>query len=332
MKAMESGLKKEKIVIYKNKKNQAAVKVYFDKETVWLNQAQITALFGVDRSVVTKHIRNIFRDGEVKEKSNVQKMHIANSDKPVQFYSLDIVLAVGYRTNTTRGIEFRTWATRVLKDHIIKGVTLNQKRLEALRGARLEELGKTVKLLDRSRRKALNPDEAVGLLDVISNYAKTWLILEQYDKDGLLEPRGPLRSSEQFTYAKAKEAVEALRNELVKNKQAGDLFASERGRSFEGIISGLEQAFGGQALYPGISEKAAHLFYFIIKDHPFSDGNKRIASLLFILFLNQNKFLLRESGERKINDNTLVALALLVAESNPKDKDVMIKIILNLLV
>ncbi len=319
------------IIIYQDKKRNASVEVRFSGETVWLTQGQITDLFGIDRTVVTKHIRNILKDGEVDTKSNVQKMHIPNSDKPVSFYNLDIILAVGYRTNTRRGIEFRRWATNVLKDHILKGVTVNEQRLKQLQGKQLIEFRKTLDLLERAKQKMLSSDETSGLLEVISGYANAWLLLQKYDEQRLETPILKKAGGRLLLYEDARSAIDELKIALMNKGEASDLFGSERDKSFQGIIAGLYQSFGGIHLYPSIEEKAAHLLYFVIKDHSFSDGNKRIGSFLFILFLSRNNKLLKKSGEKKINDNALVALALLIAESNPKEKEVMIRLILNLL-
>jgi len=322
---------KGEIVIFQPKKGEGRFEVRLRKNTVWLNQKQISDLFSVERSVITKHLKNIFGSGELQEKSNVQKMHIANSDKPIKFYNLDVIISVGYRVNSVRGTQFRIWAIKVLRDHLIKGITLNQNRLMELRGKQLGELERAIGLIESVKNKAATYDEAAGLLDVISRYANTWLLLQKYDEGKLTLGRLKKSIKKTIDYDEAKKAIDELKADLMGKKEAADIFGQERGRTLEGILGAVSQTFGGKPLYPSLEEKAAHLLYFIIKDHLFIDGNKRIASLLFILFLSRNNYLLNKKGESKINPNALVALALLVAESEPKQKDIMIKLIINLL-
>ena len=332
MKNNQEQQNKGEIIIYKTKEGKTSLEVKLREETVWLTQKQVGQLFQVDRSVVTKHIGNIFKDGEIKEKSNVQNLHIAHSDKPVKFYNLDIILAVGYRVNTSRGIRFRKWATKVLKDHIIKGFTINQKRLAERKEGQLKELEQAVSLLRKTiSKRQLAQNEAVGLLKVITDYTNSWLLLQKYD-EGLLEIKKTAKKIVYHPdYDQIKKAIAELKSNLIRKKEASDLFGLERNEALKGILGNINQSFGGKVLYPSIEEKAAHLLYFTIKDHPFSDGNKRIGSFLFIVFLSRNNYLFNKKGERKINDNALVALALLVAESNPKQKEVMVKLIINFL-
>jgi len=320
------------IVIYQAKDGSPDLAVKMEKENIWLTQAQIAILFGIERSVITKHLRNIFNSGELEEKSNVQKMHILNSDKPVKFYNLDIIISVGYRVNSKRATQFRIWATNVLKRHIIKGYTINEKRLKENKELKLDELQKTVNLLRRViNNRQLKSDEAQGLLKVITDYANSWVILQKYDQHKLeIKKQGKISYS--LDYDLSKDEIDALKAELLKDKQAADLFGQEREHSLERIIKSLEQTFGGKNLYPTIAERAAHLLYFTIKDHPFIDGNKRIASFLFILFLVRNNYLYNKKGEKKINDNALASLALLIAASDPKEKKVMVALITNLLI
>ena len=326
----KDNFKKEKIIIYKTSKNEFDLKVRFENETVWLTQAEIGELFGKDRTVITKHIKNIFTDKEINFKSNVQKMHIANSDKPVEFYSLDVILAIGYRTNSARAIHFRIWATSVLKKYLLQGYAINEKRLLEAR-EKFQELQTTISFLQEKSKKELLSRQAGEILNLLSDYAKTLTILEQYDKGQLKESKGG-KTNFVLKYDDCLKIIAELKKELIAKKEAGDLFGNERDGSFEGIIKGLYQSFSRKELYPSIEDKASHLLYFIIKDHPFSDGNKRSAAFLFVYFLDKTNFLFKKSGERKINDNALAALALLVAESDPKEKETMVKIIKNLLV
>ena len=320
---------KGEILIYKTPQNEMELKVRFKNESVWLRQNEITLLFSKERSVITKHIIKIFTDKEVDKKSNVQKIHIPNSDKPVAFYSLDVIISVGYRVKSKQGTQFRIWANQILKDHLIKGYTLNPKRLPE---SNLKELEEAIELIKGTlKTKELTSDESIGLLKVITDYANSWILLQKYDSNKLEEPKKKHKPKYILNYEKSIEAIAKLKADLKPKKEASDLFGNQRDKSFEGIIGNLYQTFDREELYPAIEDKAAHLLYFIIKDHPFTDGNKRIGSFLFILYLASNGYLFKSNGERKINDNTLVALALLIAESNPKQKDTMIKLVMNFL-
>jgi prophage maintenance system killer protein len=255
----------------------------------------------------------------------MQKMHIANSDKPVAFYNLDVIISVGYRVKSPRGTQFRLWATNVLKQHLIQGYTVNQRRL-AEKG--LDEMEQAIALLSRTlQRHELVTDEGKAVLEVVSRYAKSWSLLLQYDEDRLGLPKDRHGARKPLDYHQAQAAITALKSDLSDRGEATDLFGREREHALQSILGNLDQTFGGQDLYPSVEEKAAHLLYFVIKDHPFSDGNKRIGSFLFLLFLRENN-LLDQSG---INDNGLVALALLIAESDPKQKDLLIRLTMNLL-
>lgn len=323
------------IAIYKSGKNKVVLEARLRKESIWLTQAQIADLFGTQRAAITKHLRNIFRCGELKKKSVSSVLEHTAADGKIyktQFYSLDAVISVGYRINSRRATHFRVWATRILKDHLIKGYTFNKKRLGELKGEELKTFEDAVNLVRHTiAARTLGSNEASGLLQVITEYAYTWVLLQKYDRNELAAPETMRIPVYTLDYPSVCEAIIQLKTELIMRNEASDLFGRERGGSFEGILQGIYQTFGGDELYPTIEEKAAHLLYFIIKDHPFTDGNKRIGSFLFILFLSRNKYLLRDNGEKKINDNALVAIALLVAESKPNQKDVMIKLIMNLL-
>jgi death-on-curing family protein len=328
---------KGEIVIYQDKHKKASLEVRLEQETVWLSQAQMADLFAKDIRTVSEHVQNIYKEGELKRKPTIRKFRIVQIEgkrkveRDIDFYNLDAVISVGYRVKSQRGTQFRIWATGVLRDHIIKGVTVNQKRIQELKGKQLDEFRETLALLERARQKALTRDETDGLLEVITDYANAWLLLQKYDEGTLETDRVHKRFSYTLTFADARAGIAELKEDLLRKKETGDLFGLERGHGIEAILGNLNQTFGGQDLYPSIEEKAAHLLYFVIKDHPFADGNKRIGSFLFILFLSRNHFLFKESGERKINDNALVALALLIAESKPSQKDVMVKLIINLL-
>ena len=322
-------LNKGQIVIYKPSKNEIEIRVHFKDETIWLRQNEIADLFGKDRSIITKHVNNIFRDKEIDKKSNVHFLHIAKSDKPVAFYSLDVILAVGYRTNSSRAIHFRQWATKILKEYLLKGYAVNQKRLLEVKG-KFNQLQETIDFLRKKSKARLLKGQEKEILNLLSDYSKTLTLLEKYDKDNLKKTRGE-KSRFKLEYNDCRVIIQRLRKELMIKKEAGDIFGNEANKGFESVVKNLYQTFDGRELYKSIEEKAAHLLYLTIKDHPFTDGNKRIGSFLFVYFLDKNNYLYRETGEKKINDNALTILALLIAESNPKEKDQMIALITQLL-
>ncbi|TSA45732.1 hypothetical protein D4R51_01330 [bacterium] len=320
---------KNEIVIYEDKGKKVSVEATLRNETIWLTQAEIASLFQSERSVITKHLRNIFDSGELEEKSNVQKMHIANSDKPVNFYDLDAILSVGYRVNSKRATQFRIWATKTLGEHILKGYTINQSRLLEDR-RKFEQLQSAIAFLgERSKAKTLAGQES-EILNLLAHYSETLSLLEQYDTNKIRKVRG--RKAEfKIDYKRCKNIIREIKRELSVKGDAGSLFGAERDGAFQGIVGNLYQTFSGKELYPDVISKAANLFYLTVKDHSFSDGNKRIGSFLFVYFLDKNNYLFRESGERKISDNALVALALLIAESQPSEKETMIALMSQLI-
>ena len=304
-----------------------AIEVRLDQDTVWLNQAQMVALFGRDQSVISRHVNNIFKEAELVQEGNMQKMHIANSDKPVEFYNLDIIISVGYRVKSVQGTRFRQWATRTLRQHLTQGYTLNRQRLEA----NARELEAALLLV---RKAVQNPDLRIdaggGLVEIIARYAQTFLLLQRYD-DGLLTepvqvPGGTLPSLEE-----AHALVAGLKADLMARREATSLFAQERGDAFAALVGNLDQTVFGEPAYPSVEAKAAHLLYFVIKNHPFADGNKRCGAFLFVEFLSRNGRLLDADGTLILNDIGLAALALLVAESAPAQKETIIRLIMNML-
>lgn len=315
------------VVLYRSPDGTVELDVRLDGETVWLSQEQMGRLFGRERSVITKHIRNVFKDGELDEESNVHFLHIAGSDKPVGFYNLDVIISVGYRVKSKRGTQFRIWATRTLREHLVRGYTLNRQRFE--RNA--AELQAALDLVRKAAAgDALTTDQGRGLVDVIARYTQTFLWLQRYDEGLLAEPKG-VPGGVLPTVREARAAIARLKVELIARGEASDLFGRERDDALAALLGNLDQTVLGAPAYPTIESKAAHLLYFVIKNHPFIDGNKRIGSFLFVDFLNRNSRLFRD-GEPVINDVGLAALALLVAESAPKDKDVMIRLVMNMLV
>jgi len=321
--------KKGKIVIYKSPKNEIEVEARFEGETIWLRQDEIARLYGKERTVITRHINKIFADKEVDKKSNVQFLHIANSDKPVAFYNLDVILAVGYRTNSARAIHFRKWATNVLKNYLFKGYIINEKRLLQAKN-QFKELQGAISFLQEKSKHELLAGQEQEIFNLLANYSKTLTLLEQYDKEKLSLIKNT-KGKFILKYEEAINVISEIKKDLIAKKEASDFFGRENSDKFKGILGNIYQTFDRKELYPSLEEKSAHLLYFIIKDHPFVDGNKRIASFLFVYYLDKNDFLYRSTGEKKINNNTLTALAILIAISNPSEKDKLIKIITNLL-
>lgn len=317
------------IEIYQTKDKQIEVK--FEGETVWLTQSQLINLFQRDQSVISRHINNVFKEKELDKKSNMHFLHIANSDKPVAHYNLDVIISVGYRVKSKRGTQFRQWATQRLKDHLIKGYTLNEKRLQQV-VQNMQQLEQAVKVFRQiGDGDKLNESEAKGLLEIITNYTQSFILLNQFDSNSLPEAKLSENITYEIEYGEAVKAIAELKKQLVKKKEASALFANERDGAFAGILNTVVQTFGGEYLYKSIEAQAAHLLYFVIKNHPFTDGNKRIGAFMFVWFLEKNKHRFKKTGELKINDNALVALALLVAQSNPDDKELMVKLVINLI-
>ena len=313
---------KKEVIIYQTKRGEIEFKGDLQKETLWTTQAQIVDLFGVDQSVVSRHIRNIFKDGEIDEKSNMQKMHIANSDKPVAFYSLDVILAVGYRANSKVAIEFRKWATKTLRQHIIGGYTINRKRIAKNYDEFLRAVESVKKLLPAGGRV-----KAADALELIKLFANTWLSLSAYDKLALPKA-GASKKQVLITAEELAKALAQLKSDLIKRREATELFGQEKDKNATaGIVGNVFQSIFGRDAYPALEEKAAHLLYFFVKNHPFTDGNKRSGAFAFVWFLHKARLLRKE----RMSPEALTALTLLTAESNPKDKDRVIGLILQLL-
>lgn len=324
--------KGNKVLIFQSDDGAINVTVELKDETLWLNQNQLADLFGTKQPAISKHLNNIFKSGEL-EKDSVHSIleYTANDGKTYKtgFYNLDMIISLGYRVNSQRATQFRIWATKVLKDHIVKGYTLNQKRLNQ-KG--LEELNRTIALLQTSlSQNEIGLDEAKGLLDIILTYSRTWSLLQGYDEDSLPELSSKTDQKFILDFDEAKAAIARLKNELIQKGEATELFGREKANEFDGIIRNIYQTFGGNELLPGVEDKAANLLYYIIKDHPFNDGNKRIGAFLFILFLDKNRARFKPNGELKINDNALVALALMTAKSLPEQKDTVVRLIVNML-
>lgn len=320
---MVKELKNEnKIVIYQTKSGALELRGDIKSETIWATQAQIAEVFNVERSVITKHINNLLKDKEIDGKSNVQKMHIANSDKPVAFYSLDVILSVGYRTNSKVAISFRQWATKTLREHITKGYTINRKQITK----NYDSFMKTVASIQNLLPEHITLDPK-AVLDLIKEFASTWVSLDAYDKE-FLQIKGITKRNVKLTGEELLSAIFNLKNELTNKEEATELFATERQKgSIHGIVGNVMQTFGGKPLYKTAEEKAAHLLYFMVKNHPFIDGNKRSGAFAFVWFLRKT----RVKSFRNINPATLTTLTLLIAESNPKNKDQMVALVTELL-
>jgi death-on-curing family protein len=315
-------MKNNKPIIYQAKSGAIELRGDTQHETIWATQAQIVDLFSVDQSVVSRHISNLFKDGEIKQKSNMQKMHNANSDKPITLYSLDVILGVGYRTNSKIAIEFRKWATKTLRNYITDGFVVNKSKISKNYDAFMKAVADIQNLLPEH----INLDPK-AVLDLIKEFAGTWVSLDAYDKE-TLKTRGVTKKNVTLTGDELTLVVSDLRRELISKNEATELFAIEREKgSLNGIIGNVLQMFSGKALYETVEEKSAHLLYFIVKNHPFVDGNKRSGAFAFIWFLRKFKV----KGQRNINPATLTALTLLIAESEPKKKDLMVGLVMQLL-
>lgn len=315
------------IVIYTTQDGRIQLDVNLAHDTLWLSQQQMADLFGTQRQAITKHLKNIFMSGELNEASVCSILeHTASDGKryKTKFYSLDAVISAGYRVNSTQATQFRMWATQVLKNHLIQGYTTYEKRL-AERG--IKELQQTVELLHKTLvRHELVSDVGAQTLQLIISYAKTWHLLLAYDEGELTLPLTGQQALSPLLYSAAINAIAALKTDLAARQQASALFGQEREHNLQSILKNIEQTFDGEPLYPTVEERAAHLLYFIIKDHPFTDGNKRIACLMFLLYLKLQQKVI------KLNENGLVALALLIAESDSQQKDMMVRLTVHLLV
>lgn len=315
------------IVIYQSADGSIATEVRLEGETVWLRQEQIGQLFGRERSVITKHLRNVFVEGELVEKSNVQNLHIANSDKPVKFYNLDVIISVGYRVKSPEGTRFRIWANRVLKDYLVQGYALNKQKLEAQQ-EKLVELKQAIALSARLiQNKDLSHGESQGILAILEKYSHALTVLDDYDHQRLQVVGTRTLELPKITYTESMQQILLWRQ----RESLGGLFGNEKDDSFKSSLETIYQTFDGKELYPSIEEKAANLLYFIVKNHSFTDGNKRIAAAIFVWFLQRHDFLYNAMGEKRIADNALVAFTLLIAESKPEEREMMVKVIINLI-
>lgn len=321
-------------LIYQAKDGSLHLEVSLEDDTIWLTQKQMSELFKKDVRTINEHIQNIYVEQELLKKSTIRKFRIVRMEgnreitRNIEHYNLDVVISVGYRVKSNEGTRFRVWANKVLKDYLISGYALDQQRLKS---SQIQEIQKTLNLFKQAQLKDLNQSETQGLLNILTEYTHSFILLNQYDSDNF--PEGGLNTTvtKEINLSEASQAIDKLKQQLISKDEATELFGNPKDDSFQGILGNIVQSFGGEYLYPSIEEQAAHLLYFIIKNHPFTDGNKRIGAFIFIWFLQLNQHHLKTTGEVKINDNALVAIALLVAQSLPDQKETMIKLIINLI-
>lgn len=315
----------DKIVIYQTKDGQTSIEVKLENETVWLSANQMATLFDRDEKTIRKHINNVFSEGELEKENNTHFLRVDGVKQPVAFYSLDIIISVGYRVKSQRGTQFRIWANKVLKEYLVKGYAVNK----ALTEQRYTELKQLVAVLDRTvkAQESLTSDDALNLVEVVSDYTYALDTLDKYDYQQLAVEQTTNEAKFRATYGGAMQAIEELKAKFG----GSQWFAHEKDDSFKSSIGQIYQTFGGQDLYPSVEEKAAMLLYLVTKNHSFSDGNKRIAATLFLWFMAGNGILYNPDGTKRIADNTLVALTLMIAESRTEEKDVMVKVVVNLI-
>jgi death-on-curing family protein len=324
----------DQITLYQSEDGKIEVNVKIKNDTIWLSQKQIAELFGTKVPAITKHLNNIYKIKELDKRSSISKMEIVQKEgtrnivRNIEFYNLDAIISVGYRVNSSKATQFRIWANSILKDYLIKGFAINHSRLKQQETGDLEEAFNLIR--QTINTKDISGDEAKGILNIITEYANSWFLLQKYDENNLPQPK-IIKSTYQLQYNQCKEAIILLKQELITKKQASNLFGNERSNALKAIIANIYQTFDSQELYSSLQDKAAHLLYSIIKNHPFTDGNKRIGSFLFIIFLTRNHVLYKKSGQKIFDESSLVSLALLIAESNPRQKELLIKLITNLI-
>lgn len=321
------------IQIYKVANGDVVFNFDVNADTLWATEDQVSKLFSVDRSVINRHIRNIYREGELDEKRTSKTMFLVRTEgnrevrRKVRMYNLDTIVSVGYRVNSKKATDFRIWATKVLHEYIVSGVAINEPRLKELDSKKLREIEGALGIVKRLVASSdLSADEASGILEVISKYSPSFKALKEYDEGYISFSKGK-KATKTISYENSLKII----GELKKSIKGDDLFGKPRGKSFDSSLGAITQTFDGHDVYLTTSEKAANLLYLIIKDHPFYDGNKRIGALLFVVFLTINDYQLTKNGETKISDRALTALALLIAESNPKEKPLLIALICKLL-
>ena len=325
----------DNIEMYQSKDGETQIEVKFEKETVWLNRHQIASLFARDIKTVGKHINNVYQEGELDRISTVAKFATVQDEggraveRQIEHYNLDVIISVGYRVKSQKGVQFRQWATQRLTDYLIKGYSVNTQLLKDYK----EKAVHLEKEIDNLNQQIYESQKTLtdGLLTIISQYSKSFELLNQYDKDELSSENLSTNVIYTINYQDVRQAIQKLKSDLINKREASELFGNEKDDSFKGILGSVSQTVFGELAYPTVEEQAVQLLYSIIKGHPFSDGNKRIGSFLFVWFLEQNKHHLNKNKERKINDNTLVIIALAVAQSLPEQREAIRKLIMNLI-
>ncbi|MFH1194429.1 MAG: RhuM family protein [bacterium] len=329
-KIIENNFPKGEIILYKTPDGNIELDVKLEEETVWLTQAQMMQLFMQTKQNISLHINNIFKEGELLKDSVVKEYLTTAADGKrykTGYYNLDVIISVGYRVKSKRGTQFRIWANKVLKDYLVKGYALNERKLKE-QTERIKEIEKTLELFTSvAENYQLTQDEFSGILKVVTDYTRALDLLDGYDYQSLKIKRVTAKEKFKITYTGAKRIIDNLNKKFG----ASSFFGKEKDNSFKSSVKTIYQTFGGKELYPSVEEKAANLLYFIIKNHSFIDGNKRIAATIFLWFLDRNEILYRQTGEKRIADNALVALCLMIAESNPKEKEMIVKVVINLI-
>ena len=315
----------DKIIIYQTIDGQTSIEVKLEDETIWLSANQMATLFDRDEKTIRKHINNVFSEGELEKENNTHFLRVDGVKQPVAFYSLDVIISIGYRVKSQRGTQFRIWANKILKDYLVKGYVVNKTLTEQ----RYTELKQLVTVLGRTvkAQEALTSEDALNLVEVVTDYAYALDTLDRYDYQQLAVEQTTNEVKFHATYEGAMQAIEELKEKFG----GSQWFAHEKDDSFKSSIGQIYQTFGGQDLYPSVEEKAAMLLYLVTKNHSFSDGNKRIAATLFLWFMAGNGILYNPDGSKRIADNTLVALTLMIAESRTEEKDIMVKVVVNLI-
>ena len=323
----------QKVVLYQSDVGELVMDVQLEEETVWLSQKQMGELFGKDVRTINEHIKNIYKEGELDEKPTIRDFRILRKEghrevrRNIDHYNLDMIISVGYRVNSKEGTKFRIWASRVLKDYLVKGYALNQKRLQ---NKGLEAFERAVSLIKETlETRELSPQERDGLLQVITGYSQTWTLLQRYEQGDLQPVTKATSPTYVLNYSEAEKAIFELKKYLHKEDVLSELVPGDHERLLRGVLGGVYQTFEGNEVYVSIEEKAAHLLYFMIKEHPLAGENKQISCLLFVLFLAKNDYLLDAQGRRKFSDNVLVALALLIEASDEDQKEVILRLIMN---
>ena len=321
----------QKIVIYQTEDGQTQIDVRLENETVWLTQAQMVELFQTTKQNVSLHVGNVFKEGELEQEATVKEYLTVQNEgnrkvtRKVKYYNLDVIISVGYRVKSKRGTAFRIWARKIIKDYLVKGYAVNQR----IHSEQIGELRQLVGMLGRTlqNQPVISTDETAALFEVVTDYTYALDTLDNYDYERLTIDNTTKQEPFHATYENAMETINGLREKFG----GSALFGNEKDDSFKSSIGQIYQTFGGEELYPSVEEKAAMLLYLVTKNHSFSDGNKRIAATLFLWFLNNNGILYREDGSKRLADNTLVALTLMIAESKTEEKDVMVKVVVNLI-